>query len=54
MIYILRYVWKNYGYIEFYRGLVPILIRNGPSNALFFILREEVSERLPTRVSILL
>lgn len=42
-----RMIGYNYGYGEFYRGLVPILLRNGPSNAGFFILREEIQERLP-------
>lgn len=46
-----RYVWINHGFIEFYRGLVPILIRNGPSNSIFFILREEASQKLPKRVN---
>lgn len=47
-----RYVWTQHGFREFYRGLTPILYRNGPSNALFFILREEAKEILPERVSI--
>nr|CAG4638751.1 EOG090X0E0P [Cyclestheria hislopi] len=38
---------KHYGFREYYRGLTPILIRNGLSNALFFTLREEISHRLP-------
>lgn len=46
----IRYVSQNYGYRELYRGLVPILYRNGPSNALFFLLREEAADRLPTHV----
>lgn len=45
-----QYVWKNYGYRELYRGLMPILIRNGPSNALFFVMREEAADRLPVHV----
>ncbi|XP_049533051.1 mitochondrial nicotinamide adenine dinucleotide transporter SLC25A51 [Anopheles darlingi] len=40
------------GLKELYRGFVPILWRNGPSNAMFFVLREEASSRLPKRVSI--
>lgn len=47
-----RFVWTNHGFAEFYRGLTPILIRNGPSNSMFFVLREEMAERLPTHVSI--
>lgn len=42
-----QYINQNYGIKEFYRGLVPILLRNGPSNALFFIIRDEVQLRLP-------
>ncbi|KAF7278320.1 mitochondrial nicotinamide adenine dinucleotide transporter SLC25A52 [Rhynchophorus ferrugineus] len=38
---------KKYGIGEYYRGLVPILLRNGPSNVGFFILREEVQNRIP-------
>ncbi|XP_068628334.1 mitochondrial nicotinamide adenine dinucleotide transporter SLC25A51 [Battus philenor] len=41
------YIARHYGIKEFYRGLVPILFRNGPSNALFFIIRDEVQLRLP-------
>lgn len=46
-----RYVWANHGFTELYRGLTPILLRNGPSNAIFFILREEAADRLPQHVS---
>ncbi|XP_059049078.1 mitochondrial nicotinamide adenine dinucleotide transporter SLC25A51 [Achroia grisella] len=41
------YIVKHYSVKEFYRGLVPILLRNGPSNAMFFIIRDEVRDRLP-------
>jgi hypothetical protein len=41
---------KENGVKELYRGLVPILLRNGPSNALFFVLREE-AQKLPQKVS---
>lgn len=47
------YIWTNYGFREFYRGITPILLRNGPSNSLFFVLREEASDRLPRHVSLL-
>lgn len=46
-----HHVCMNYGYRELYRGLTPILLRNGPSNVLFFIFREEAAERLPQQVS---
>ncbi|XP_026726339.1 solute carrier family 25 member 51 isoform X1 [Trichoplusia ni] len=41
------HIAKHYGIKEFYRGLVPILFRNGPSNAMFFVIRDEVRIRLP-------
>ena len=37
----------EYGVREFYRGLVPILLRNGPSNILFFLGRENIRELFP-------
>ncbi|KAG5896899.1 hypothetical protein JTB14_033537 [Gonioctena quinquepunctata] len=40
-------VVRKYGYGEYYRGLIPILMRNGPSNVGFFIARDEIQERLP-------
>lgn len=46
-----RYVYVNYGVRELFRGAAPILCRNGPSNALFFIFREEAAEKLPHHVS---
>lgn len=45
-----RVIWLEHGIKEFYRGIVPILYRNGPSNACFFILREEADRLLPKRV----
>lgn len=47
-----RYIWVNHGLKEFYRGFVPILLRNGPSNSLFFLFREEANEMLPKQVSV--
>jgi len=41
----------KYGIREYYRGFVPVLIRNGPSNVCFFIAREEVQQYLPQDVS---
>jgi hypothetical protein len=40
-------IWSEFGWKEFYRGLVPILFRNGPSNAVFFVLREEAQKFQP-------
>lgn len=45
-----HYVCINYGYRELYRGLTPILLRNGPSNVMFFIMREEAAVRFPKHV----
>ena len=36
------------GVREYYRGVSAILLRNGPSNALFFTLREPLRDILPT------
>lgn len=47
------HISRHYGIKEFYRGLVPILLRNGPSNAMFFIIRDEVRERLPKQENML-
>ncbi|XP_007498084.1 mitochondrial nicotinamide adenine dinucleotide transporter SLC25A51 isoform X2 [Monodelphis domestica] len=38
---------KSYGIAEYYRGLIPILFRNGLSNVLFFGLRGPIKEYLP-------
>lgn len=46
-----RMIYTELGWKELYRGLVPILLRNGPSNAVFFILREE-AQKLPQKVSL--
>ncbi|KAL1140380.1 hypothetical protein AAG570_000312 [Ranatra chinensis] len=40
-------LWERQGLREYYRGLTPVLLRNGPSNACFFILRDEAKSRLP-------
>ncbi|XP_025089099.1 solute carrier family 25 member 51-like [Pomacea canaliculata] len=37
----------SYGVMEYYRGLVPILLRNGPSNVCFFLGREFLNECMP-------
>ncbi|XP_077989741.1 mitochondrial nicotinamide adenine dinucleotide transporter SLC25A51-like [Glandiceps talaboti] len=38
---------RQYGPKEYYRGLTPILLRNGPSNVLFFSLRGPFKSALP-------
>ena len=37
----------NHGIREYYRGLSAILMRNGPSNILFFLGRETIREKFP-------
>lgn len=37
----------KHGIQEYYRGLTAILLRNGPSNAIFFLFRGEIKQRLP-------
>ncbi|XP_014393275.1 PREDICTED: solute carrier family 25 member 51 [Myotis brandtii] len=39
---------KCHGIGEYYRGLIPVLFRNGFSNVLFFGLRGPIKEHLPT------
>ncbi|XP_008141381.1 mitochondrial nicotinamide adenine dinucleotide transporter SLC25A51-like [Eptesicus fuscus] len=39
---------KCHGIGEYYRGLIPVLFRNGFSNILFFGLRGPIKEHLPT------
>jgi hypothetical protein len=48
----IKVIADNYGFKEFYRGLVPILLRNGPSNVFFFVAREEAHEKLPETESL--
>jgi len=40
-------LWGSYGPREFYRGLSAILLRNGPSNIIFFGVREPLRNSLP-------
>lgn len=45
-LHISQELWQ-YGMREYYRGMMPILIRNGPSNILFFGLRTPLKNALP-------
>ena len=47
MAHAAKEIGQIYGIREYYRGLTPILLRNGPSNALFFLLRSELKQRMP-------
>lgn len=38
---------RVYGLTEYYRGMTAILLRNGPSNILFFTFRDKVKQLLP-------
>jgi len=40
-------LWSSYGVREYYRGLSAILLRNGPSNIIFFGVREPLRNSLP-------
>lgn len=39
---------RTFGFREYYRGLSCILLRNGPSNVAFFLLRKPIKEILPS------
>jgi len=47
MAHAAQQIGQKYGIREFYRGLTPILLRNGPSNAVFFLLRNEMKQQMP-------
>jgi hypothetical protein len=40
------YLYKNHGFREYYRGLSAVLMRNGPSNVIFFGSREHIKTHL--------
>ena len=46
-----RYLLTKYGVTECYRGLVPIIFRNGLSNLTFFTLRDKSKEMMGERES---
>jgi hypothetical protein len=39
---------RKFGSSEYYRGLTCVLVRNGPSNILFFGLRDEIKKLMPS------
>lgn len=41
---------RSHGLREYYRGMLPILLRNGPANAMYFIFREPVRDMMPVPV----
>jgi len=40
-------LYSQFGLREYYRGLTPILMRNGPSNIIFFSCRDKLRNSLP-------
>lgn len=48
-----RYILTKYGVNECYRGLVPIIYRNGLSNLTFFTLRDKSKELMGDRQTII-
>ena len=42
---------KHYNFKEYYRGFSAIVLRNGPSSALFFTLREPIKHTFPDATS---
>lgn len=38
---------KHHNFKEYYRGFTAVLLRNGPSTAMFFLLREPIKASLP-------
>lgn len=48
-----RYLLTNYGVAECYRGLVPIIYRNGLSNLMFFTLRDQSKTLMGDQESLL-
>jgi hypothetical protein len=49
-----RYLLANYGVSECYRGMVPIIYRNGLSNLMFFTLRDQSKELMDRKKNSLL
>jgi len=43
-----RHIWRNHGFLEFYRGGSTIIFRNSLSNVIFFASREHAQTLLPT------
>ncbi|CAK9818915.1 Mitochondrial nicotinamide adenine dinucleotide transporter SLC25A51 [Anthophora quadrimaculata] len=48
-----KYLLKNYGVSECYRGLVPIIYRNSCSNLMFFLLKEKSKQLMGEQESLL-
>ena len=46
-VHAFRKIWKHYTIKEYYRGYSAIVMRNGPSSALFFSLRGPIKDFMP-------
>lgn len=46
-VHAFRKIWKHYPIKEYYRGYSAIVLRNGPSSALFFTLRGPIKHLMP-------
>eukprot|EP00794_Sanderia_malayensis_P011841 gene11841-13071_t len=46
-VHAFRKIWKHHSFKEYYRGLSAIILRNGPSSALFFSLRGPIKDSMP-------
>lgn len=49
--HLVKQIYREHGLKEYYRGLTPVLLRNGPSNSVFFIARDEVMKYFPVDYS---
>ena len=47
-IHAFRKIWKHHTLKEYYRGFSAILLRNGPSTAMFFAFRGPIKDSMPT------
>ena len=43
-----RKIWKDYTIKEYYRGFSAVVLRNGPSSAMFFAFRGPIKDSMPT------
>ena len=46
-VHAFRKIWKHYTIKEYFRGFSAIVLRNGPSSALFFSLRGPIKDSMP-------
>lgn len=46
-VHAFRKIWKQYSIKEYYRGYSAVVLRNGPSSAMFFTLRGPIKDSMP-------